>query len=178
MTSISLWIPGPLPTLNELIDLRARWGRTASRGRRWNAYADIKRTYTQQIAALARARIKTPPSPPVIVDCVWYQPTLRLDPDNVAAGGLKVILDGLVVGGVLPGDGARIVAGIRHEFRYLRGHEQGVRVTLLQPGDLIEAWRPPLGAGHDERCYGLPDERELVWRCHRCGAMEAAEPGG
>ena len=40
----------------------------------------------------------------------------RTDPDNIAAGGRKVILDGLVEGGILPDDGWGDVEGFSDTF--------------------------------------------------------------
>ena len=52
---------------------------------------------------------------PVDVTFLWFRKDARTDPDNIAFGE-KFILDGLVLAGVLKGDGWYQIANIRHEF--------------------------------------------------------------
>lgn len=53
---------------------------------------------------------------PVKLKIVWYEKDIRRDIDNVAAGGTKMILDGLVNSGVLKDDSRRYVKEISHFF--------------------------------------------------------------
>ncbi len=101
-TCATLWVPGPLPGLNELI------AAAKGSGGRGMGYAKLKRQWTDTVFALARyARIHKPGpfERRVIVDFEWVERDKRRDPDNVAAGGRKLVLDGLVKAGVLNGDG-------------------------------------------------------------------------
>lgn len=99
----SLWVPGPLPSLNELI------AAAKGSGGRGRAYARIKRQWTQDIWAWAKAARLPAFRGGVTLSFHWFERNRRRDPDNVAAGGRKLILDGLVAAGVLPGDGGRTV---------------------------------------------------------------------
>lgn len=98
-------IPGELPAMNQLIG--------AANKSRWS-YNDLKREWTERIAMEARVS-RLPRVQRALVRCHWYVRSKRRDPDNIAAG-IKLILDGLVMAGVLPGDGWRHIAGIEHVF--------------------------------------------------------------
>lgn len=94
-----LWIPGPLPGLNQLISA------AKGAGGRGIAYARLKRRWTDTVILLARAAKLQPIDGPVRLMFLWVEASKRRDPDNVAAGGRKLILDGLVAAKVLPNDG-------------------------------------------------------------------------
>lgn len=122
-----LEIHGPLPGLNELIDAAKR-GRTAG-GVRHDRYTRLKRRWTAAVAAVARAA-GLQPVERAWLRFVWREPDRRRDPDNVAAGGRKLVLDGLVAAGVLPGDGWRAVAGWKDEF-VVDAARPGVTVEIV-----------------------------------------------
>jgi hypothetical protein len=103
-TMAVLWVPGPLPGLNELIAAAKGAGGTG------RAYSRLKRQWTETVWALAKEARIDKPGPferPVLITFEWVEKDRRRDPDNVAAGGRKLILDGLVEAGVLAGDGWR-----------------------------------------------------------------------
>jgi hypothetical protein len=96
-------------------------------GGRGAAYARLKRRWTDAVVLLARsARIA--PLERAQFAWRWVERDRRRDPDNVAAGGRKLVLDGLVAAKVLPGDGWANVAGWRDEFEV--GPRPGVEVTI------------------------------------------------
>lgn len=95
------------PSLNEMI---------AQAKNHWSAYAKQKRRHTDRVALEARAARLPRVKGPVIVCIAWIEPDARRDLDNVAAGGQKSVLDGLVQAGVLPNDTRRWVRGIEHHF--------------------------------------------------------------
>ncbi len=99
----SLWVPGPLPGMNELI-AAAKGSRGTGRG-----YSRIKRQWTETVWALAKAK-RLPKFERARFVFTWVEKHRRRDPDNIAAGGRKLILDGLVKAGVIPGDGWAHVA--------------------------------------------------------------------
>lgn len=124
-----LWIDGPLPGLNELIDSAKRpfgHGR-----RRRDGYSELKRRWTRTVVEAARAA-QLRSLPRVWIRFVWRERTRRRDPDNVAAGGRKVILDGLVAAGVLPGDGWAVIEGWEDVFES----------SGAAPGALVELYAP------------------------------------
>ncbi len=97
------FVPGPLPGLNELIDA-AKSGRGKG-----NAYSRLKRSWTDTVILMARAA-QLPKCQRARFSFRWQERNRKRDPDNVAAGGRKLVLDGLVKAGVLPGDGWEHVA--------------------------------------------------------------------
>lgn len=119
-------MPGPLPGLNDLIAAAKGAGGSG------RAYAKLKRDWTQTIAWLAKAaRLKSAGSP-VDFEFTWHERDRRRDKDNVAAGGRKLVLDGLVTAGVLGGDGWAHVGEWTDRFVVDEG-APGVRVVLQVP---------------------------------------------
>ncbi len=104
---IRLELPLPLVTLNEIV---------SEAKHHWSSYAASKRRDTDLVAVLARSAKLRPCPSPFRVRCEWHPRDRRIDPDNLAAGGLKAILDGLQVAGVIEGDGYKHVRGIEHDF--------------------------------------------------------------
>ena len=102
----SFAVPLPLPQLNDVL-------RDAKR--HWSRYSTPKRQHTHHVAWLAKVAKLRPVDGPVAMICIWHPRDRRVDPDNVAHG-LKYIADGLVVAGVLPGDGYQVIREIRHLF--------------------------------------------------------------
>jgi len=119
----SLWIPGPLPGLNELIAAAKGAGGTG------RAYSRLKRQWTDTVWALAKSARLESFETPVLITFEWVERDRRRDPDNVAAGGRKLILDGLVAAGVLKGDGWSHVRGWTDDFSVF-AKSPGVTVTL------------------------------------------------
>lgn len=120
----ALWIPGPLPGLNELL-AAAKSGRG-----RGNAYARLKADWTQSVWAHAKAAHLKPMTTPVRISFLWVEKDRRRDPDNVAGGGRKLILDGLVKAGVLKDDGAAEIRSWTDTFTVDKANP-GVRVELV-----------------------------------------------
>lgn len=116
----SLTIPGELPGLNEII---------AAAKSHFGQYSAMKRENTEAVAWCAKAS-RASSVDRAVVRITWYAATRRRDPDNVMAG-TKFVMDGLVMAGVLPGDGWRHVAGIEHDFRIDRD-EPRVEVEIIE----------------------------------------------
>lgn len=98
----TLIFPVTLPGLNEILRVKAsRW-----KGR-WNK---LKVKWQEVVArcwnSAGRPKFKSP------VKLTWrfFEPTKRRDPSNVAAAAEKIVLDGLVNAGCLPGDGWNWIA--------------------------------------------------------------------
>lgn len=107
----AIWIPGPLPGVNELI-AAAKSGRGKG-----NGYSRLKSTWGDTVWAHAKAARARRMDSPVSVQFVWRERDKRRDLDNIAGGGQKLVLDGLVKAGVLAGDGWRDVFSIEHRFQ-------------------------------------------------------------
>jgi len=119
----ALWIPARLPGLNELI-AAAKSGHGKG-----NAYARLKDNWTTTIAVLSsRARLQ-PMTGAVRLSFLWVEKDKRRDPDNVAGGGRKLILDGLVKAGVLTDDGVDEIRSWVDTFAVDK-QRPGVRVEL------------------------------------------------
>lgn len=122
-TLAGLWVPGPLPGLNEMI------AAAKGSGGRGAGYARLKRDWTEAVWAEAK-RQKVPAFPHrVVLQFTWHERDRRRDPDNVAAGGRKLVLDGLVMAGVLRGDGWRFVQSWSDRFD-VRPERPGVAVQI------------------------------------------------
>lgn len=110
-----------LPSLNDLLGAAVR-----PRGRS-NAYNTLKQRWTRDLVVLIKqARLR--PVTRVTVVFTWCEPTKRRDPDNLAAGGRKLLLDALVAAKVLPNDGWAQIEGWRDVFT----------VSPLKPGVWVE----------------------------------------
>jgi hypothetical protein len=120
-----LWIAGPLPGLNELI------AAAKGSGGRGAGYARLKRAWTDTVWALARQARLQPFTRPVSLHFLWCELHQRRDPDNVAAGGRKLALDGLVKAGVLQGDGWRWVTSWADSW-VVDAKRPGVMVTIAE----------------------------------------------
>jgi hypothetical protein len=105
----SLWIRGPLPGLNDIIEACKGAGGVG------RYYARMKREWTEIVwAEVTSARLPRFPGG-VYVSFVWHEADQRRDPDNVAAGK-KFVLDGLVRAGVIKNDKAEVLLGLRDHF--------------------------------------------------------------
>lgn len=125
----TLWVPGPLPGMNELI------AAAKGAGGRGAGYSRLKRQWLDVVFCLAKAA-KLPAFPGrVVITWEWLEKDKRRDPDNIAAGGRKLILDGLVAAGVLKGDGWKYVQSWTDRFNVCGAaggyrNEPGVGVTI------------------------------------------------
>lgn len=119
----SLWIPGRLPGLNEVI------AAAKGRGGRGHAYAKMKRELGELVWARAKEQ-RLEPMKRVRLHFLWVEKDRRRDPDNVSSAGRKFILDGLVKAGILPGDGWSAIESWSDSFAVDAKH--GVAVTLLE----------------------------------------------
>ena len=106
----TLWIPGPLPGLNEIIAACNLSTGQSGYGRRWNAWNEMKQKWTWDIriqanAAGNKAFLGT------YFTFMFAEPNRRRDPDNFVAAGHKIVLDACVSGGFMKNDGWKNVEG-------------------------------------------------------------------
>lgn len=102
-----LTIKGRLPSLNEVI--------ATARGNKFAA-ARQKKDLTRLIAMNAQVQRVPHYTGPVEIIFAWIEKDYRRDIDNVAGGGTKFVLDGLVQAGVLPDDSRVWVRKLSHLF--------------------------------------------------------------
>lgn len=132
MTIHQLWIPGPLPGMNEILRARGVVLRVKGGGsRRHDGYSKMKRAWAEKIALFARAshfgRIATPAE----FFFEIREPNRKRDPDNLASGCQKVVLDSLKEAGLLENDGWKQVAGI-HTTWTVDEKRPGVMLTVRE----------------------------------------------
>jgi hypothetical protein len=124
---------------------------------RLRSYTTVKAEWEAIIVAWARGKV-LPPMPAVEVVFIWSEADTKRDPDGVASGGAKLLLDGLTKAGIFEGDRWRDIKSIRHEFRW-GDPKPGVHVSLQ--------WFEAMGRGqmlHDLGFFPhrLPDLNELL----------------
>lgn len=98
-----LFVPGPLPGLNELFAARGRT-RQIGAARQTSEYARAKKRWSGVIALLVRVN-RIEPIEPSAWTWLWVELHRRRDPDNFSAAGRKLVLDGLHDARVLRSDG-------------------------------------------------------------------------
>ena len=99
-------IPGELPDLNQII---------AETKNHWGSYSSLKKANTQLVAFCAKRDTKRRYKK-IDIDITWHCKNKKRDKDNIMAGGLKMILDGLVVAGVIQNDGWAHIGSINNHF--------------------------------------------------------------
>ena len=113
----SVFIKGRFPGLNEIIK--------TARGNKF-ASAAQKKAHTERVyySCLHLNPVKS-------ADFIftWYEKNKRRDKDNIAAGGTKYCLDGLVIAKVIPNDGWKEIRSITHKFEV---GEPGVLIEITE----------------------------------------------
>jgi hypothetical protein len=139
---VSFWVPGLLPTFNELEAARGRASRAPRDARSvFNAYNAMKAAAVADVAAHLGRRVRGRLPGPFVLAFWWVRADRRSDPDNIAGGGQKVILDALTPPqgggrktggvGVIHCDGWHCIRGLRHNFAHVPNlHDVGVRIEL------------------------------------------------
>jgi hypothetical protein len=123
-----LWIPRRAPSLNELMQAKST---TYGKGKvRTDAYNKLKASWagTVKLCAIQGGSPEYWSFARCSVHFWLVEPDRRRDPDNIAAGASKLILDGLVKAGVIDGDGWEHITGLSFSWRV--GTPAGVRVVL------------------------------------------------
>lgn len=119
MQILKFTVYGTLPDMNEIIKVSKS---------HFAVYAKLKKKHTQQVVDSIK---ELPAVQSADFLFQWYLPNKRKDPDNVAAGGTKMLLDGIVEAGVLPNDGYKQVKQITHKF-YVDKDNPRIEVTIFE----------------------------------------------
>jgi hypothetical protein len=120
-----LWIPGPMPCLNDIIEA------AKGSGGRGYGYSKMKATWTQAVFWHVKAARITA-FERALFSFRWVERDRQRNPDNICAGR-KFILDGLVKSGVLVNDGwKQVVAEVGWNDKFEVGAHPGVEVTLTE----------------------------------------------
>ncbi len=119
----SVFIPGRVVSMNEIVALRASW-----RG----AYSKAKREY--EAVALPLIKAELPPVKRADISMLIVEPHARRDPDGICSGASKMLCDALVEAGVIPDDGHECVASL--SFRWaVNPDEPGVWLSVTEARD-------------------------------------------
>jgi hypothetical protein len=135
---LRLWVPSRLPGLNELLSSKS------TRHGNWSAYNDVKQRWFGQIKLLARSKDIRAVGPGYF-SFLFVEPDKRRDPDNVAAGGIKILLDALVGAEVLAGDGWQHILG------FVSYWQVGDKPGCLIQWDERQTWSKPAMQGALEK---------------------------
>jgi len=133
----TLWIPGKLPGLNEIIRARSSRGNGV-------AYTSMKKALTKEISDLAKyGRLK--PMASAYFTYLHFERTRQRDPSNFCSGVSKFVEDGLVHAKVLGNDGWRHILGFTHWWDVSKT-KPGVFVVmndcqLVPPEDALAIFR-------------------------------------
>lgn len=115
----TLRIPLPLPGLNDIIGTsQVHWGR----------YGKMKRKWGQTVGLYAKSQGFAKIAVPSHFEFEWLEASRKRDPDNVSAGGRKIILDALQDCELLENDNATWVLSFMDTFQYGKG--VGVVLTV------------------------------------------------
>lgn len=107
-----IWITGPLPDLNYILDQRATV-LSQKRSRRYDGYTKLKHEWGNRVKIeVLRQRFIPVYVPAHFTYCVVAPSTLK-DPSNICSGAVKIIEDGLQAAGVIRNDDWTHVLGIR-----------------------------------------------------------------
>lgn len=137
----AFFVPGKVPSLNELLDARGRsTPRVASiimrhlpkkgkaPGIRHDAYNDIKQEWKRRtIGAIGAPFVRVKHA---YFGYVIIESERRRDPSNICATAIKFIEDGIVEAGVMPNDGWGNVLGIRVHWLHREKHRPGIYVVM------------------------------------------------
>ena len=101
-------IHGKLPSLNDYISAMNSHRHVGN---------SLKRKTQDVIGWHIRGANLKPMRGPIDVQCVYYEPTKRRDPDNIFAAS-KFILDALVECRIIPDDSQRTIRSITHHVMH------------------------------------------------------------
>lgn len=100
-------IVGKLPGLNEIINENRASYRWAARN---------KKKWTEATAWQIKMQCVPHITKSIVVRLTWFEKDKMRDPDNIAGGGAKILMDALQMARVLDNDGWQI-RGIIHNFK-------------------------------------------------------------
>jgi len=121
----TFFIPGPLPSMNEIILASS----TVLKGgiRFGSKYSVMKKKWQEIISDIAIVEKIKPVENTYTCMFDWIEKTRRKDPDNIAVG-VKFIFDALVEAKIFKGDNWKYNKGWGNSFNV--GEHPGVNVTI------------------------------------------------
>lgn len=122
-----LWIPGPMPGMNEIINAKGTAVRVRN-GKRWDAYQKMKKAWTEKIAIYLRQAHFPRLIGPHEFFFEHREQHKKRDPDNFCSGVSKLTFDALQECGIIENDGWSQVASIQHQW-VIDANRPGVLMT-------------------------------------------------
>jgi len=126
-------------------------------------YDELRKLYLARLRQVVAAAAKWPAPERPAFSFIWFEPDRKRDPDNVRAGGTKLILDALVLAGVITGDGARTVDGFMGDV-FVYGEREGVDVSAWTPEANAASWVMAVP-------FRLPDMNEMIAAARNDGIL-------
>jgi len=136
-----LILPYEAPNLNDLIRMKAasayvRGQKSSAKhgkpGRSFDSYTSLKQEWAERVKLhVLEQRVATFPNG-AHLSFEIHEKARNRDPDNIVSGAHKLIIDGLVKCGVLPGDGWK--GALSLSDCWLVSERPAVIVTLIGPG--------------------------------------------
>lgn len=135
----TFWIPGKIPSFNELVDWKSIGKKPTSgiilmRGKKkgsyqFNLYNEVKQNWKVKTCSEVIEQ-----GFQVVVSSyftyLFVEKTRNRDPSNFCAAGIKFIEDGLILAGCIPNDGWDNVLGISQFWTHDKEHQQGILVVM------------------------------------------------
>lgn len=140
----TFWIPGKVPSLNQLMDFKAVTKRSTPgiimrRGKsagtyKFNKYNEVKKQWAETVRlAVIQQGFKD------VVSCyftyLFVEENKKRDPSNFCSAGVKFIEDGIVLAGVMPNDGWGNVLGISN---YWTQDKDNVGILVAMSDDSLD----------------------------------------
>jgi hypothetical protein len=133
------WIPGKIPSFNELVDWKSIGKKPTSgiilmRGKKkgsyqFNRYNEVKQNWKAKTCSEVIDQ-----GFQVVNKChfnyLFVEKNRRRDPSNFCAAGIKFVEDGLVLAGCIANDGWDNVLGISQYWVHDKEHQQGIFVVM------------------------------------------------
>lgn len=135
-----IWIPGPMPNLNDVIAASASYDRNPMRRgrRRWSQYNELKQAWSREILIYARRRNLAPVTTSTFT-FVFAEKNRQRDPDGFISGGMKIIFDGLQDCRLISNDGWAEVQEIRTYWLVDKDHPGVLLIMTKDPGP-VDTW--------------------------------------
>lgn len=134
------FIPGKVPSMNELLRFKANSGpamtsiirRTGQKkGQfRFNLYNETKRDWSSRVLKAVKSAPNSVRVKSAHFSYLVIEKNQRRDPSNICSSAVKFIEDGLQKAGVIPDDGWKQVLGISTYWGIYDGHDHGVYVVM------------------------------------------------
>jgi hypothetical protein len=133
----TFFVPMTLPGLNEILQaMRTRGKRRGASGRKWYKWTEMKKEYESIIISAVNLSGVRPVKRAYFI-FQFIERNKKRDPDNIAAGARKLILDALQKTDppILKNDGWSCVAGWHDSFSVAKGRQKtGVGVQIFPDG--------------------------------------------